>query len=140
MIRHLARSLVIVCLLAGSVRAELPKGFDWDDDAVAKVAAHHPEQLDGATPDERARIVALLLGEHGAQASTVPVLSRAPALDRWRTLRILDRSNGTTVRHVYDALATNDRAKLFDLVNEAGAAASAAGLQQIGVVSDSDDT
>jgi hypothetical protein len=140
MIRHLARSLVILCLLAGSVRAELPKGFDWDDDAVAAVAANHPEQLDAATPEERARIVGLLIGEHGAHASSLTVLSRAPALDRWRTLRILDRSNDTTVRHVYDSLDSTGQAKLFDLVNDAGAAASAAGLQQIGVVSDCDDT
>jgi hypothetical protein len=139
MIKTASVTSLTLLLLAGAARADLPKNFDWDEDAVSKVASRHPEQLDGATPVERARIVAVLLGNDD-HSGVVKVLERAPALDRFQTLSVLDRSNDTTVRKVYDALDKGEQARLLTLVQEAGNAGTAAGRQQVGIVSDCDDT
>lgn len=139
MIKNASLACVTFLLLAGTARADLPVDFDWSEESVARVAAQRPEQLDSATPEERAKVVAILMRSPGP-AALLGVLERASALDRFRTLQALDRSNATTVRRVHDALDAGGRSKLLALVQQVGRAGTAAGLQQLGVVSDCDDT
>jgi hypothetical protein len=115
MIRQLATSALLVLAVSSTVLAQ--------------------------TPEERAARIAKLLGSgKSGKAQVISELEKAPPLERWKTLRILDRDKDTTVRKVHDALDANARTKLFGLVDQAGAAATAAGVQQLGIVSDVDDT
>ena len=141
MIRNAGVSASILLLLAGSARADLPAGFDWDPAAVSALARSHPEQLDLASPDERARVVSILMnGSKADRAALVGVLSRAQPLDNFETFKVLDRTDATTVRKVYDTLDTQGQTQLLELTQASGAAGTAAGLQQLGIISDNDDT
>lgn len=79
-----------------------------------------------------------LYDDHAGDA--LKLLANESDLDRFQTLRILDRTDGTTVRKLYDALDANGRAQLLALTKSAGAAGTKAGLQETGIVSDNDDT
>jgi hypothetical protein len=140
MIRNTSLATLLLLALALPARADLPSNFNWDDENVAKVAHDHPEQLDAASPAERARLVTILMDDKKSRVDALTVLERAPDLDRFETFRQLDRKDSTDVRAVYDALDANGQAKLLQLTQSAGAAGTAAGLQQTGIVSDNDDT
>jgi hypothetical protein len=114
--RATRETFLILLLFAGIARA------DTASDAAKKVA----ELMDDDADDHGAQIVATLQGESD--------------LDRFNTLRILDRTDETTVRRVYDVLKDGDRATLLQLTQSAGAAGTAAGLQEVGTISDNDDT
>jgi hypothetical protein len=93
------------------------------------------------TAQETAKTVATLIGGSSADhARMLSLLASESDLDRFETLRILDRTDGTTVRKVYDALDASARTQLLALTKSAGDAGTRAGLQEVGIVSDNDDT
>jgi hypothetical protein len=141
MIRNASITTCLVLLLASSARADLGAGFNWDPAAVSALARKNPAAFDAASPDERARAVAILMnGSTADRAAMVSVLGRAQPLDNFETFKTLDRTDATTVRKVYDSLDKTGQAKLLQLTQDSGKAGTAAGLQQLGIVSDNDDT
>ena len=141
MIKHASLATLLVLLAAAPVRADLPSGFNWDDDAVQALAAKNPAAMDSASPAERARIVGILMGGSSQDhADALNVLSRASDVDRFQTFRTLDRQDSTDMRAIYDQLDAGGQAQLLQLAKSAGTAATAAGLQQTGIISDNDDT
>lgn len=140
MIRTARFAPLLLLAVALPARAEpLPGGFNWDDDAVLRLASRHPEALDSATPDERARLAGILMKEDAPQEA-LTVLSRASDVDRFQAMRALDRGQATDVRTLYDGLDAKGRTQLLSLAQSAGTAGTAAGLQQVGIISDNDDT
>lgn len=73
-------------------------------------------------------------------AETLASLAQLSDLDRFDALRALDRTNDSTVRRLHDRLDEAGRARLLLLAKSAGEAATRAGRQQLGVISDVDDT
>lgn len=142
---NLSFALVIILAMASSARADgLGPDFNWDDDAISKVARSDPGALDKATTEERARLVGILMDgirmSDGDRTAVMNILARTPALQRFQVFRSLDKSNETDMRKLYDKLGSRNRVKLLELCREAGAAATAAGVQEIGIISDIDDT
>lgn len=111
--RHHSLSLALVLLLAGPALAQ-------------------------DSPDQLAARIGPLVDDHSAQA--LDDLAQLSDIDRFETLRVLDRTNSTTVRQLYNKLDSAGRARLLDLVQKSGAAGTKAGAQELGVISDVDDT
>jgi hypothetical protein len=108
------------------------------DEAVTELS---PEETARLSPGDRAQRIGELVGGSAAdREAALGLLASASDLERFETLRALDRSNDTTVRRVYDALDDQGKARFLELAQTAAKAASAAGAQPIGVVSDCDDT
>jgi hypothetical protein len=157
MSRNTSLTTVLVLLAsAGMARADLPTGFDWSDEAVWKDARNDPSAFQQASPAERAKLVGILLmcpdQSAGFPAEPQPgqllvrgnaavnVLSQASDEDRFKTLQLLDRSQDLNVKQIYGTLDSAGQTKLQGLVDAAGKAGTDAGLQQLGVISDNDDT
>src|SRR4051812_1623123 len=74
------------------------------------------------------------------QTKLLAVFSGLTPLQRFRVFQLLDKAQASDLRTIYDRLSATNQARLLVLCNDAGQAATAAGLQQIGVISDVDDT
>jgi hypothetical protein len=151
-------SALLVASLAftSPVLADLPKTFDWSDQNIWSLARTDPAAFDAASPAERVKLVDTLLmcPDQSAGFGPTPrpgdllvrgdaalsVLARASDLDRFEALQLLDRSSDTNVRKIYDTLDAAGQAQLLALTRSAGTAGTKAGLQQLGVISDNDDT
>jgi hypothetical protein len=131
---------------SGVTRTGLPRDFNWHDEAIAPLVASNPAALDVASIEERARIVKILM--HGPKVTlrdeeksgAMNVLARTPSLDRFRVFRLLDQTQETELSVIYEKLDPVRRALLLELCADAGAAADEAKLEEIGIVSDIDDT
>src|SRR5438445_9235203 len=87
---------MMLLLLGSTMRAELAKGFDWQDRAVRRAAQKHLEEFDKATPEDRAKVIEILLdGGKKDHAALIKLLTRTGDLDRLRTFQILDRKEQT---------------------------------------------
>jgi hypothetical protein len=74
------------------------------------------------------------------QASLLALLGQLTPLQRFRVFRILDRTQETDLRSIHDRLDGAGKRGLLQLCRESGDAATAAGLQQMGIISDLDNT
>lgn len=74
------------------------------------------------------------------QEQLLAIFESLTPLQRFRVFNELDKAQGSQLRTVHDRLSEANRARLLALCDESGKAASAAGLQTIGVISDVDDT
>lgn len=153
---RLSPALLAVLALAAPARADLPKSFDWSDEAIWANARSNPAAFAPASPKERAKLINTLLMGPDQPASfpaepkpgqlltranaAMTLLEQASDVERFETLRTLDRSNDVNVRQIYEALDRPGQARLLALTKSAGDAGTRAGLQQLGVVSDNDDT
>ncbi len=109
--------------------------------AITLIISAQQVRAQSETAQTTAKTVAGLLGGSSAdRARMMSLLASESDLDRFETLRILDRTDGTTVRKVYDALDASGRNQLLSLTKSAGDAGTRAGLQEVGIVSDNDDT
>jgi len=149
-------SVVLLLAAATQARADLPKGFDWSDESVWALARTQPSAFQSASPEERQKLIGILLmcpdqsAGFGSEKkpgdllvrgdAALNVLSQASDLDRFKTLRLLDASNDLNVRQIYGTLDKGGQEKLLALAKSAGDAGTAAGLQQLGIISDNDDT
>ena len=143
---NLSIALLILGVLsfAKPARADLGPDFNWDDEAISGAARTNPDSLDPATTEERARMIAILMDgirmSDDDRTAAMSVLARTPAIQRFSVFKLLDRKNETDLRKLYDKIGDHRHAALLGLCRESGAAAEQAGLEEIGIISDIDDT
>jgi hypothetical protein len=163
-------TLLLLVAFATPARAELVdrngNSFGpYDTPKVWDAVQHSPGAFKNATPEELEAAVRTFLmgpregspfgtemkpGELAVKGKAVLcALAQVDDLTRWKTLRLLDRRDDANVVEIFGALQgaavdgkgwSLEQLQLLELVRSAGAAGTAAGLQQLGVISDNDDT
>lgn len=117
-----------------------------DRTALARLADERPGAFALATPEERARVITLM--QQGGTGDTEEraienLLKTADPLQRHRVLRLVDQGGDTyDLRHLVfeDVDEAGRRSRILDLIREAGRAAKEAGILEVGIISDVDDT
>src|SRR5207248_20323 len=121
MFKMISFACFLFVVLALPVRADLPRSFDWDDDAVCNLVRSSTDlhELAGASTDDLARVDRILT-RGGDAESALRVLTQASDVDRFKILQKNDEQQDSRIRKVYDKLDDAGKKKLLDLVKSVG--------------------